>query len=570
MTVLTTGSESTSITTEVTSESPETTNNPSYAPVATTTDLIYVTTTDLTNITSYPTTGQTTTMYDPITNTTTSDLTNTTYYPNATTTTTNITYNPTTDLPDTSYYSIITVTTDSINKTEYFNTTSFTTDLTSGTNYPSTTTTVDLTNTAYEPNTGPTDGNTPTSIPTHSTPYPNNSTTTDPFSTTTTDPFNTTTTTIDPFTTTTTTDPFTTTVPFTTTTTDPFTTTTTTTTTTPPTTTPLVCANGWNSLNGVCICPDEWFGETCSEKSFCQAQTLDRFTFPRTPIGWFAYSKEICRKGTSGAGKPRASTRCSTNNGSQSFNRPPQVLQCDQTLSDIQQNLTSPANLEMLASSTQILTSKPEELTPENVTAAAQIANTLLLSPNATESVRVAAVATISQLLNANTPDDSKENSATLDLTMTLDQLSVNLSQSLNTNQSKVVQPNLVVQSAQIPAAGTQGVQFTSLSGPSGSFLANRILLYTNTSTAVVENRFQANGLIYVRFSPEAVSGRQKPSNVSLGFVLYQNDRFFSSKRYRRGRATIRVLSASVKGQERSVVPQHVEMLFRPALSEKL
>ncbi|XP_044044623.1 adhesion G-protein coupled receptor G7-like [Siniperca chuatsi] len=241
------------------------------------------------------------------------------------------------------------------------------------------------------------------------------------------------------------------------------------------------------------------------------------------------------------------------------------VLKCDQTLSDIQQNLTSSANLEMLASSTQILTSKPEELTAENVTAAAQIANTLLLSPNATESVRVAAVATISQLLNANTPDDSKENSATLDLTMTLDQLSVNLSQSLNTSQ--VVQPNLVVQSEQIPAAGTQGVQFTSLSGPSGSFLANRILLYTNTSTAVVENRFQANALIYVRFPPEAVSGRQKPSNVSLGFVLYQNDRFFRSKRYRRGRAPIMVLSASVKGQERSVVPQHVEMLFRPAVA---
>lgn len=47
--------------------------------------------------------------------------------------------------------------------------------------------------------------------------------------------------------------------------------------------------------------------------------------------------------------------------------------------------LTGPADLEMLASSTQILTSNPEELTAENVTTAAQIANTLLLSPNATE-----------------------------------------------------------------------------------------------------------------------------------------------------------------------------------------
>ncbi|XP_045899144.1 adhesion G-protein coupled receptor G7-like [Micropterus dolomieu] len=252
-------------------------------------------------------------------------------------------------------------------------------------------------------------------------------------------------------------------------------------------------------------------------------------------------------------------------NGTLSF-CPPQALQCDQTLSDIQQNLTGPAHLEMLASSTQILTSNPEELTAENVTTAAQIANTLLLSPNATETVRVAAVATVSQLLNASTPDDSQENNATLGLTVTLDQLSVNLSQSLNTSQSQVVQPNLVVQSAQIPAADTLGVQFTSLSGTSGSFVADRIQLNTNVSTVVVENGFVADALIYIRFTPEAVSGRQKPSNVSLGFVLYQNDRFFRSRRYRRGRATIRVLSASVRGQERSVVPQHVEMLFRPTM----
>lgn len=47
--------------------------------------------------------------------------------------------------------------------------------------------------------------------------------------------------------------------------------------------------------------------------------------------------------------------------------------------------LTSSADLELLAAHTQLLTSVPENLTPENITAAAQIANALLLSPNATE-----------------------------------------------------------------------------------------------------------------------------------------------------------------------------------------
>ncbi|TMS11686.1 Adhesion G-protein coupled receptor G7 [Larimichthys crocea] len=184
----------------------------------------------------------------------------------------------------------------------------------------------------------------------------------------------------------------------------------------------------------------------------------------------------------------------------------------------------------------------------------------------ALQSVRVAAVATVSQLLNSSTADNSQETNATLGLTLTLDQLSMNLSLSLNTSQSQVVQPNLVVQSAQIPAADTQGVQFTSLSGLSGSFVADRIQLNTNTSTVMVEDGFRADTLIYVRFPPdEAAGGRQTPTNVSLGFVLYQNDRFFRSGRYKKQQATIRVLSASVRGHERSVVPQHVEMLFRPS-----
>lgn len=59
----------------------------------------------------------------------------------------------------------------------------------------------------------------------------------------------------------------------------------------------------------------------------------------------------------------------------------------------------------------------------------------------------------------------------------------------------------------------------------------------------------------------EAAVERATPSNVSLGFVLYQNDRFFRSRRYKRQRATIRVLSGTVQGP---LVPQHLEMMFRP------
>ncbi|XP_053170777.1 adhesion G-protein coupled receptor G7-like [Scomber japonicus] len=298
-------------------------------------------------------------------------------------------------------------------------------------------------------------------------------------------------------------------------------------------------------------------------RNFCKNVTLGGFNFRQTPIGWFAYSEEKCEEGTSSAGKPKASTRCSIQNGEATFSRP-ENFTCGLTLSDLKQNLSSPADFERLAACAQILTSKPEELTSENVTAAAHIANTLLLSPNATESVRVAAVATVSQLLNASVSSNTEENNTTLGLTRTLDELSLNLSSTTNSSQSEVVQPNLVVQSARLPAENTQGVQFTSLRGLSGSFAADRIKLNTNTSSVVMENGFIADALILVRFPPEDVNSRQMPTNVSLGFVLYQNDHFFRSRDYRKRRNSIRVLSASVRGQERSVVPQHIEMQFRP------
>lgn len=118
--------------------------------------------------------------------------------------------------------------------------------------------------------------------------------------------------------------------------------------------------------------------------------------------------------------------------------------------------------------------------------------------------------------------------------------------------------------------------------GSSEDFFADRIRLNTNTSTVVPEDGPKADALIFIRFPPGDVSGdttpltpklsaispeqadgrHQKASNVSLGFVLYQNDRFFRSKTYDRQRVKIRVLSGKVMGQEL----QHVEMLFRPVV----
>lgn len=132
----------------------------------------------------------------------------------------------------------------------------------------------------------------------------------------------------------------------------------------------------------------------------------------------------------------------------------------------------------------------------------------------------------------------------------------------------------------------------SNITGTAGTFSANRTELNLNTPSVVVDKGSIPEALIFVRFPKgnlihrktlllslrrdcpttppltlsaivpeEAAVERATPSNVSLGFVLYQNDRFFRSRRYKRQRATIRVLSGTVQGP---LVPQHVEMMFRP------
>uniref|UniRef100_A0A665TK68 Adhesion G protein-coupled receptor G7 n=1 Tax=Echeneis naucrates TaxID=173247 RepID=A0A665TK68_ECHNA len=251
------------------------------------------------------------------------------------------------------------------------------------------------------------------------------------------------------------------------------------TTTLPPPTTPLVCHHGGRPDNGVCVCPDKWTGETCSVKNFCSNDTIGNFSFPETLLGQFAYSEQVCEEGTVGAGKPKASTRCSNLSGLVEFDK----------------QLTTGADLETLASSTQILTSRPEDLTPENITTASQIADSLLRVPNVTEVI-------------------------------------TSHSRRWDSSQS-------LLQSVQ-----PVGHHVTSVG-------------------EVISERLSVNLLL---LSTEDISKRQEPSRVSLGFVLYQNNRFFSSRRYRSRHANVRVLSGSIRGQHHSVVPQHVELLFKPEL----
>ncbi|XP_064826534.1 adhesion G-protein coupled receptor G7-like isoform X2 [Oncorhynchus masou masou] len=262
------------------------------------------------------------------------------------------------------------------------------------------------------------------------------------------------------------------------------------------TTPPLVCINGGELLSGVCICPDEWTGETCSEGNFCDCTRMDGFSFPRTVVGWSAYSVELCDKKTTSAGFPVALAECLDDTGPPQFDAP-HILVCELTLSDILGNISSSSgDLLKLAFSTQILTSQPEQLSADNIITAAQIANTVLQSENITKDIAEAAVTTISQLLNAS-EEGTQGNVAVQNLTETLEKFSLDQYK----NVSLVVQPNLAVQSVQVPSDSV-GIQFTALTGRSGNFVANRIHLNTNTSELIADKGGSTDVQIVIKFPP--------------------------------------------------------------------
>ncbi|XP_045073039.1 adhesion G-protein coupled receptor G7-like [Coregonus clupeaformis] len=295
-----------------------------------------------------------------------------------------------------------------------------------------------------------------------------------------------------------------------------------------------------------------WIMAVFATGNFCNSHIEDGFSFPRTIVGWSAYSTKLCGEETTSAGLPEASARCLNDTGSPMFG-PPHKLRCELTLSGIQGNIfSSSGDLAQLAFSTQILTSQPERLSADNITTAAQIANTLLQSVNITEDIAVAAVTTISQLLNAR-KESAKERVAVQKLTETLEKFSLYQ----HSVVSLVVQPNLAVQSVQVPS-DTVGIQFSALTGRSGKFVANRFNLNTNTSELIADNGGSTDVQIVIKFQQVL---RSKNTNYSIGFVLYQNDCFFRSRTYTASSGTSRRVISANLGQ---VSGLHVEMLFKP------
>ncbi|KPP76067.1 hypothetical protein Z043_104626 [Scleropages formosus] len=247
----------------------------------------------------------------------------------------------------------------------------------------------------------------------------------------------------------------------------------------PPATSPVQCNNGGELLENACLCPEEYSGLTCEIANFCNETMENGFTFNKTTVGRFSYSNELCNTTGSNAGWPKATARCAKTNGLAHFQEP-QTMTCGTILSDLRE-----------------------------------------------KEVIIAAVTTISQLLNANSSKFSSQNSnATKSLTLALEKFS--LTQNVSLNGSAIVQPNLAVQSVSLPGGFTRGIQFSVVS-------------------------------------------RSPRRATNVGFVLYQNDKFFRSSAFMTPLGTSRnVISASISSRRRGnrkVVPEFVELLYQPVVS---
>nr|XP_014343759.1 PREDICTED: adhesion G-protein coupled receptor G7 [Latimeria chalumnae] len=147
-------------------------------------------------------------------------------------------------------------------------------------------------------------------------------------------------------------------------------------------------------------------------------------------------------------------------------------------------------------------------------------------------------------------PDNADVSNVTKSLTKSLEKFSMEV----NNNASKLVQSNLAVQSLSLGQGVTQGVLFTALRGLNDNLLGNRIELNSNASN-LTENTY-AEVQIFINVSTSQVDqGR-------VGFVLYQNDKFFKSKTHSsKMNFTKRVISGNLAN---NVTLNSVELLFNP------
>ncbi|XP_065115853.1 adhesion G-protein coupled receptor G7-like [Paramisgurnus dabryanus] len=322
----------------------------------------------------------------------------------------------------------------------------------------------------------------------------------------------------------------------------------------------LQCLRGVLTDSGACLCPDEWTGDICNISIFCPEETLNGFTFPLTVLGQQTISTQLqlCPQGTFNASVPKATATCL--NSTHSFGEL-KLINCSLTLENLKgivnANDTSMNENWFIASSVQMLTSKPEQLTAENITSAAKIVSNLLTSGVLNKTIALAAVASISQLMDAAQSQYSEDSYAAVEnLTVSLEEFALRMSMN-DTMSGKLVQPNLAISFIKVPM-GTPQIEYYSLTGPSEPFSPDKIGLGAEALTASSSGH-PAEIHLTLNLQKDVQKNWENHS-VGIGVVLYENDNFFKAKSFTTQIGTKRrVVSASLTDKK---MLDHVKLMI--------
>ncbi|KFV81423.1 putative G-protein coupled receptor 128, partial [Struthio camelus australis] len=314
---------------------------------------------------------------------------------------------------------------------------------------------------------------------------------------------------------------------------------------------PCFCLNNGVCQDGTCICPEEWVGSLCEIASIYTANIsegiLKNLTFQRLIVGKYGSSAEKCEPDTVNGNSSIAIRMCSRV-GKTPILQPPQILNCNENLDSLasQVETADASNVSAIASNTQILTSMPNQLTTQTISTAANIAVKILKKPNISENAQasVAVMATVSQLLDANETEFNYNNliDVTASLTRTMEEFSLT---------SNITQSNVAIQSVPLKLNSSTILFSAQRDTALGYFQSTKLEVQENVPGLIGDLSTEVQILLNIINN----------NNGRVGFVLYQNDKFFQSRIYKSHSSfSKQIVSGNIDGGRTN----GVELAFSP------
>ncbi|XP_031817136.1 adhesion G-protein coupled receptor G7 [Sarcophilus harrisii] len=317
------------------------------------------------------------------------------------------------------------------------------------------------------------------------------------------------------------------------------------------------CKNGGTWRKDGCLCPEQWTGLRCTIVNFCNKSSFGHLNFDIIIVHKYGPSIEKCGKDTPNVDLPKASRYCNKTIYGDIILGNVSEVNCNQSLKTLAAQVENiPEQSLNISKEVLLLTSDTNKLTAENVSSATIVVQQIFnQSRNATDEAKKIAVTTVSQLLDAK--EAIFENSSSfMNLTKELETYSSSLM-----NKS-IVQPNIALQSVDLPTENTSqpiAVLFSVQRGTNNILDSKQIQIDIN-KTLQPEDQMELQILI----------NTTQDTHKKLGFVLYQNNKFFQSKSFTsRTNFSQRIIAGQVADANNSEAKNaSVEIIFKPRYSE--